>query len=146
MAPVIENDALVEMTYVVRDDSGSVLDSTEGAAPFTYVHGRRQLPPALEHALAGMRPGEEKDLTLGPDQAYGPVDPTAFTVVAKDALPADALVPGIGLTARRTSGETMFVTVEEVRDDTVVLNLNHPYAGKVVHLHLRVLSIVPDPS
>lgn len=145
MALVIENDALVELSYTMKDESGAELESTEGGRPFTYVHGQHQLPPALENALAGLAVGDEKNLTLGPAEAYGTVDPTAFMEVAKDRLPPEALSPGIGVTGRRPGGVIMFVTVHEVRDDTVLLNMNHPLAGKTLQIHLRVLSIVPEP-
>jgi FKBP-type peptidyl-prolyl cis-trans isomerase SlyD len=145
MAPVVQNDSLVEVAYTLKDDSGAVLESTEGARPFIYVHGRQRLLPALEETLAGMQVGDETDITLAPAQAYGDVDPIAFTVVAKDELPPAALQAGTELTARRR-GETMFVTVAEVRDETVVLNLNHPLAGKTLHFHLCVLSVIPDPE
>lgn len=146
MVPVVENDSLVEIAYTLKDAFGEVLESTEAGPSFTYVHGQQQLLAGLEHALVGMSVGDEKDVTLPPDQAYGAVDPTAFMEVGKYRLPPEALVAGTTLTARRSSGETMFVSVEEVRDDdTVVINLNHPLAGKTLCFHLRVLSIVPQP-
>jgi FKBP-type peptidyl-prolyl cis-trans isomerase SlyD len=145
MAQVIENDALVELDYTMRDEWGDELESTEGGRSFTYVHGQQQLPPALENALAGLAVGEEKTVTLGPTEAYGTVDPTAFMEVAKDRLPPEALSPGIGVTGHRPGGVIMYVTVHEVRDETVLLNMNHPLAGKTLNFHLRVLNIVPQP-
>jgi FKBP-type peptidyl-prolyl cis-trans isomerase SlyD len=145
MALIIENDALVELAYTMRDESGAELESTEGGPSFTYVHGQHQLPPALEHALTGLAIGDEKNLTLGPAEAYGTEDPTAFMEVAKDRLPPEALSPGTGVTGHRPGGEIMFVTVHEVRDETVLLNMNHPLAGKTLHFHLRVLNIIHEP-
>lgn len=145
MAPRIENDALVELAYTMTDDSGAEVESTEGERPFTYVHGQHQLLAGLEEALAGLSVGDERRVTLGPDEAYGEIDPTALMEVAKDRLPPEALQPGIELTARRPSGESMFISVQEVREETVILNMNHPLAGKRLHFHLRVLNIVPEP-
>ncbi|MBI1734192.1 MAG: peptidylprolyl isomerase [Candidatus Rokubacteria bacterium] len=146
MALAIENDSLVEISYTLRDEYGTVLDSTEEGRSFTYVHGRQRLLPALEEALIGMCPGEEKQLTVRPEDAYGLPDPTARAEVPRRALPPEALAPGTEVTAKRRNGETMFVTVEEVRDETVVLNLNHPFAGKTLHFHLRVVHVVSDPK
>jgi FKBP-type peptidyl-prolyl cis-trans isomerase SlyD len=145
MALIIENDALVELDYTMKDEWGGELESTEGGSSFTYVHGQHQLPPALEDALSGLAVGDEKTVTLGPAEAYGTVDPTAFMEVAKDRLPPEALSPGTGVTQRRPGGVIMFITVHEVRDDTVLLNMNHPLAGKTLRFHLRVLNIVPQP-
>jgi FKBP-type peptidyl-prolyl cis-trans isomerase SlyD len=142
---VIDNNALVEIAYTLRDDSGAVLDSTEEARPFTYVHGQDHLLPGLERALMGMRVGDEKDVTLPPDQAYGPIDPYAVTEIPKRLLPPEGRVAGAELSARKPGGETMFVTVKEVRDETVILSLNHPFAGKTLHFHLRITQIVPQP-
>ena len=144
MALAIENGSLVEISYTLRDEFGTVLDGTEEGRSFTYVHGVNRLLPALEAALLGMHPGNEKRVTIRPEDAYGIPDPTARAEVPRRALPPEALAPGTEVTAKRQNGETMFVTVEEVRDDTVVLNLNHPFAGKTLHFHLSVVHVVSD--
>lgn len=143
---VIENGSLVELTYTLTDASGNVLDGSAEGQPFTYVHGEQQILPALEAALGGKRVGDEAQLTLPPEQAYGVIDPQALTEVPKRSLPPEALVPGTELTAKKKSGEKMFVTVKEVRDETVVINMNHPFAGKTLHFHLRVLQVIPPPQ
>lgn len=143
--PVIENNSLVELAYTLTDESGVVVDATEDGRAFTYVHGQQQILPALERALTGLRVGDEKNLTLGPEQAYGSIDPHALTEVPKRSLPPEALFPGTELTARKSNGETMFVTVKEVREETVIISLNHPLAGKTLNFHLRILQIVPQP-
>jgi FKBP-type peptidyl-prolyl cis-trans isomerase SlyD len=142
---VIEHGSLVELAYTLTDASGDVLDGSAEGQPFTYVHGEQQILPALEAALAGKRVGDEADLTLPPEDAYGVIDPQALTEVPKRSLPPEALFPGTELTAKKSTGEKMFVTVKEVRDETVVINMNHPFAGKTLHFHLRVLQIVPPP-
>jgi FKBP-type peptidyl-prolyl cis-trans isomerase SlyD len=143
---VITNNSLVELAYSLSDDSGTVLDASEEGRPYTYVHGQRQILPALEQALDGLAVGDEKELTLPPEDAYGVIDPTAETEVPKSSLPPEALVAGTEVTARKSNGETMYVTVKEVLDDTVVLNLNHPLAGKRLRFHVRILQIVPQPG
>ena len=142
----ITDNTLVELSYTLRDDAGLVVDASDERRPYSYVHGHEQVLPALEAALAGMHAGEEKDLTLPPEEAYGTIDPEALSEVPKHLLPTDALVPGTEITARKASGETMYVTVEEVRDDTVLLNMNHPLAGKRLHVHLHVLQVIAQPD
>lgn len=141
----VGDNALVELTYTLKDDTGLVVDCSQDGQPYTYVHGHQEVLPALEAALAGMRPGDEKDVTLPPEDAYGTIDPEAVTEVPKHLLPPDALVPGTEVTARKGDA-TMYVTVKEVRDDTVVLSLNHPLAGKRLHAHLRVVQVIPQPA
>lgn len=143
---VIEKNCLVQMSYTLTDESGAMLQSTEASRPFTYVHGHGQLLPGVERALAGLKVGDEKRLTLPPEQAHGLIDPRALSEIPKGLLPPEALVPGTELMARKDSGETTLVTVEEVREETVVLNLNHPLAGRTLHVHVRVLQVVPSPT
>jgi FKBP-type peptidyl-prolyl cis-trans isomerase SlyD len=142
----IENNTLVEIAFTLRDDSGAVLETSEEGRSFTYVHGQHRLLPGVEQALEGMRVGDEKDVTMEPEQGHGQLDPQAWAEISKGSLPPEGLVPGTELVARKPSGETMLVTVREVRNDTVVLSLNHPLAGKTLHCHLRVLQIVPQPD
>ncbi len=145
MTVVIENDALVELSYTLKDDRGATLDATDEGHTISYVHGHDQILPALEAALVGMRAGDETEITLPPERAYGTIDPAALAEVPKHALPPEALKPGTEVTARGPHGQTRYVTVNEVREETVVLNMNHPYAGKTLHFHLRVVQIVPQP-
>ena len=80
---------------------------------------------------------------LKPDEAFGPVDPAAQTEVPKEALPPDALVVGAQLMARTATGEGRPVIVKEIKDKTVVVDLNHPLAGKTLVFDVKVLGIEP---
>ncbi len=141
MAIAIESGATVRIEYTLTDDAGRVLDSTEGRAPLTYVHGRHQIIPGLEEALTGMQAGDEKQVTVPPGDAYGPVDPNAVAEVPKHAFPPDALQPGTELIARAPDGGTRLITVREVRADSVIVDLNHPLAGKTLHFDVRVVDV-----
>ncbi len=143
---VVGNNSLVELSYTLTDTSGAVLETSGEGQAYTYMHGRHEILPALEAALTGLRVGDEQDITLPPEQAYGTVDPEAVMRISKRKLPPEALVPGTELRARRSSGETMFVTVKDVLEDSVILDLNHPFAGKTLHFHLRIVQIVPEPD
>jgi FKBP-type peptidyl-prolyl cis-trans isomerase 2 len=138
---VIADGATVQLEYTLTDGSGAVLDSNKGQKPLVYTQGGQQIIPGLEKQLAGLHTGDEKKVTLKPEEAYGPVDPAAQTEVPKDALPADALVVGTTLLARNAAGESRPVVVKEVKDQTVVLDLNHPLAGKTLVFDVKVLSI-----
>jgi FKBP-type peptidyl-prolyl cis-trans isomerase SlyD len=90
-----------------------------------------------------MQTGQAKKVVLKPEDAFGPVDPAAHTEVPKDALPADALVVGTQLMARSASGEGRPVIVKEIKEKTVVVDLNHPLAGKTLVFDVKVLSVDP---
>jgi FKBP-type peptidyl-prolyl cis-trans isomerase SlyD len=141
-APAIENGATVELEYTLSDEAGAVLDTNKGQKPLTYTHGGQQIIPGLEKQLAGMHSGDVKRVTLRPEDAYGLVDPSAETEVPKESVPPDATV-GTRLIARNAAGEGRPVVVKEIKDRTVVIDLNHPLAGKTLVFDVKVLSIEP---
>jgi FKBP-type peptidyl-prolyl cis-trans isomerase SlyD len=143
LAPgAIQNGATVSLEYTLKDDGGQVLDSNKGGAPLVFVHGQRQIIPGLERELVGMRPGEEKKVKVEPDDGgYGPVVPGAQQEVPKEAIPKEGQKVGAQLTARSGSGEARPVTVKEIKDTTVVLDFNHPLAGKTLFFDVKVLGV-----
>lgn len=142
-SPAIEKGSTVKLEYTLKDDAGTLLDSNKGQAPLTYTQGDEQLMLGLERQLVGMHSGEEKKVVLKPEEAYGPVNPTAETEVPKELLPPNALSVGTRLIARNAGGEQRPVTVKEVKEKTVVLDLNHPLAGKTLVFELKVLGVEP---
>ena len=142
-APVIEAGSRVAVEYTLTDDEGKVLDSSRGRAPLTYVQGESQIVPGLEKALAGMHSGEQKQVVVAPADGYGDLDPAAVAEVPKGMIPADALNVGTELVARNSQGTTRLVRVKEIKDDTVVLDLNHPLAGKTLHFDIKVVGVEP---
>jgi len=146
-SPAIVSEHMdVGMEYTLTVD-GKVVDSTEGKPPFHYVHGRRQIVPGLERALAGLKVGEETQVTIEPKDGYGDVDPEAFVEIARAQLPPDT-APEVGMTLRgvNPSGQGFQATVQQVKDETVVLNLNHPLAGKTLQFKIKITGIAPAPA
>lgn len=144
--PAIQNGSSVSLEYTLRDDTGEVLDTNKGRGPLTYTQGQQQIIPGLERELMGMKLGEEKKVMVKPEDAYGPVVPSAQTEVPKNVLPDGALKVGTRLMARSTSGESRPVMVKQIKDSTVVLDLNHPLAGKTLFFDVKVLGVEPPKS
>lgn len=142
---VIANGSVVHLEYTLTDDSGKVLDSSKGRDPLTYTQGHAQIVPGLEQALTGMRAGEAKQVTVSPEDGYGPVDPSAETEVPKEQLPMEGLSVGTALVARSPDGETRLVRVKEIKEQTVVIDLNHPLAGVTLHFDVKILGVEPAP-
>jgi FKBP-type peptidyl-prolyl cis-trans isomerase SlyD len=88
-----------------------------------------------------MHAGERKSVTLTPEEGYGPVRADAQTEVPKDVIPADALQVGAELVAHSRGGDERVVRVKEVKDSTVVLDLNHPLAGKTLRFDVNVIDV-----
>jgi FKBP-type peptidyl-prolyl cis-trans isomerase SlyD len=139
---VVEAGADVSFDYTLTDEKGTVLDSSQGKKPMHYVHGQGQIIPGLEKELAGMAVGGEKKVTVKPEEGYGPVDPRAFEEVPKDKLPPDALKVGAVLVARGPQGERM-VRVHQIKEKTVIMDFNHPLAGKTLFFDIKVTEIKP---
>lgn len=141
---MITKGSLVSFEYTVSDDNGDIIESNKGQSPITYTHGQHEIIPGLEKGLSGMEVNEEKSIRVQPEEAYGPVDPKGFKEVPKTEIPAEGLAVGATLTARDTKGESHVIRVCEVKDATVVLDFNHPLAGKTLDFSVKVLGIQPE--
>lgn len=135
---MIETGKTVEFEYTLSLEDGSVVQSNAGGEPFQYVHGQNQILPALEAELQGLEVDDEKEIELAAKDAYGEVNPEAFQEVALEQIPEAARQVGSELRADGFEGP---IRVAEVRDETVVLNFNHPLAGEALTFNIKVLSI-----
>ncbi len=132
----------VSIEYTLTLPDKTQVDTNVGKEPLTYTQGGQKiLPAALQKALMGLKVGETKRVTLSPEEGYGPVDPKAFQEVNKDMIPEEAHKVDAQLTARDPSGRTRPVRVHELKENTVVLDLNHPLAGKTLIFDVKVLNV-----
>lgn len=141
--PAIENGSNVQIEYTLKDETGKLLDSNTGRGPLSFTQGEHRIIPGLEKALNGMRAGEEKQVSVKPEEGYGAVDAAAQAEVPKAAIPSDALTVGTELMARSPTGTTRIVRIKEIKETTVILDLNHPLAGKTLHFTVKILSVAP---
>ena len=130
----------VSVEYTVSDDEGKELETNRGKTPLTYVSGRNQIPSGLEKALVGLHVGEEKDVRLSPEEGFGPVRSDARQEVPKNAVPPESQKVGAILQAH-SADQTKIVSVVEVKENTIVIDFNHPYAGKTVTFHVKVIGV-----
>ena len=135
----IEKGSSVKIEYTLKDDKGEVLDTNSGKDALAFTQGAQQIIPGLDKALLGLKTGDSKKVTVKPEDAYGSVDPKAEAEVPKEALPQGAAVVGTRLLARGQDGQPRPVTVKAVRDKTVLLDLNHPLAGKTLFFDIKVV-------
>ena len=137
----IAENTVVSMEYTLTDEAGQVLDQSAGREPLSYVHGRQEIVPGLERALAGKSPGDEFSVTVSPEEGYGVVDEGLLFEVPRTQLPPD-LKPeqGMQLLVDGPSGPTP-VVLTEVKADSVVMDANHPLAGKALTFAIEVKSV-----
>jgi FKBP-type peptidyl-prolyl cis-trans isomerase SlyD len=131
----------VSIAYTLRLQDQTVIDTNVDAEPLTYTHGAQEIIPALEKALEGMQIGESKQVTIKPDEGYGVVDREAFVEVKKEEFPEDAVKVDAWLKMQGSSGRVFHARVAQIKDRTVVLDFNHPLAGRTLLFEVKVLDI-----
>ena len=137
----IDKNRVVTLHYTLRDEQGTVLDSSEGRAPLTYLHGKGNIIPGLEQALAGKEAGEKLDVSVAPEQAYGTRDERLVQILPRSRLPEGTQVaPGMQLRAESPKGPRL-VSVVKVERDFVTVDGNHPLAGRTLNFSVEVAEV-----
>ncbi|MBM1219129.1 peptidylprolyl isomerase [Ponticoccus sp. SC2-23] len=132
----------VRIHYTGTLSDGTTFDSSQGRDPLEFTVGSGDIIPGLDKAMPGMQVGESKTVTVPCDEAYGPVNPEAMQTVERaqipDHIPLDL---GTALQVQDQTGRAMAVTVAEVTEDKVVLDANHPLAGKDLTFNVELVEI-----
>jgi len=142
---VVKDGMEVSLDYTLKTPDGKTLETSKGREPLRYIHGNKMMIPGLEKELTGMKVGGEKHVTVKPEDGYGKVNPNAFKEFPKEKIPPDALKVGAVLAARSPEGMVVPMTVREIKEKTVVMDLNHPMAGKTLVFDVKVVDIQPAP-
>ena len=137
----IEKNRVVSFTYTLRDEQGTVIDSSGSRGPLSYLHGKGNIIPGLERALAGKAAGDKMDVTVAPEQGYGLRDERLVQIVAKAKFgEVTGLAPGMQVRATGPQGPRI-VTVVSVDRDFVTVDGNHPLAGRTLNFSLEVAEV-----
>ncbi|NLE59118.1 MAG: peptidylprolyl isomerase [Planctomycetes bacterium] len=138
----VADDLVVSLAYTLKLDDEEIIDSSDGDDPIQFVQGLGQIVPGLERALVGLAVGDELDVAVAPADGYGEVDPDAFEELPLDAFSSEVdLEPGMELQVSDESGEVYDAYVSEVRENSVVLDFNHPLAGETLNFHVKVIDL-----
>ena len=137
----IHEGSKVSFDYTLTVD-GQVVDSSQGRGPLEYTHGQGQIIPGLAKELEGLKVGDEKEVVVAPEDAYGEVNPEAYKEIDKASLNVDQ-EPKVGMLLQVTTpqGQVFPVRISEVKDDTLVLDFNHPLAGKTLNFQVKIVSV-----
>lgn len=138
---VVSEGKSVKVDYTLKVD-GKVVDSSKGRGPLQFKVGSHEVVPGFEKSVMGMKVGEKKSFKVSPEDGYGAQNPKAIQNVPRKELPAD-LTPKAGMTlyAQAKNGQRFPVRIMEVRKDDVVMDFNHPLAGKTLDFDVEVLDI-----
>jgi FKBP-type peptidyl-prolyl cis-trans isomerase SlyD len=137
----VQDGQIVTMDYTLWVD-GEVVDTSEGTEPIEFLQGAGNIIPGLESQLYGMVVGDSKDVLVTSQDGYGEVDEDAFADVPRDQFPSDIpMEPGVELQVRDESGHVMNARIDQVEDETVRLDFNHPLAGKDLRFSVKIADI-----
>lgn len=140
-ASVIEEGSVVSIEYTLTDDVGAVIDSNVDKEPLTYVQGAGQIVNGLEKELIGLKTGEQKKVQVKPEEGYGMPSKQAFQEFPRDTIPAEAQKAGATLMAKGQDGRAIPMRVHEVKEKTVVVDFNHPLAGRTLNFDVKIKDI-----
>jgi peptidylprolyl isomerase len=133
----------VKIEYTGTLDDGTVFDSNvDQGSLLEFEVGGGQVIKGFDDAILGMQEGEEKQFSISPADAYGEHDPTLIQKVPKEVFPPDAeLVPGLLFEAGLPTGEKVPAVVTAIEGGIVVVDLNHPLAGKRLNFKIKLSGI-----
>lgn len=132
----------VRIHYTGTLSDGTTFDSSDGRDPLEFTVGSGDIIPGLDAALPGMATGDKKTVEVPADQAYGHPDPNAKQAVPRADIPEDIpLDIGTQLQVQTPQGQVMPVTVAEVNESEVILDANHPLAGRDLTFAIELVSV-----
>tara|TARA_B110001454_G_C12400416_1_gene300629 strand:+ start:90 stop:536 length:447 start_codon:yes stop_codon:yes gene_type:complete len=141
MSQVKENST-IKVNYTGKLSNGQIFDTSEGKEPIEFVLGQGRLIPGFEKGLIDMKLNEKKTIEIAKDQAYGDVNDNLIQEVKKTELPQD-MEPkvGMGLVSKSPEGQEINLMVVEVKEESIVIDGNHPLAGHDLIFDVEVVEI-----
>jgi len=136
----VGKNTVVGLTYELTDTDGKVIENTDG--PIEYLHGGYDgIFPLVEQALAGKTAGDSCRVRLAPDDAFGEYDAELMHLEPRSKFPANIAV-GMRFEGRGVeSGTTLVYTVTDVAEDKIVVDGNHPLAGRTLQFACTVTTV-----
>lgn len=141
MSQVKENDT-VKVHYTGKLANGQVFDSSLEREPLEITLGQGALIPGFEKGLLDMEINEKKTIKIPVTEAYGEVQKELLYEVKKEQLPQE-MTPevGMGLASKDENGREIQFRVAEVKEDSVIVDANHPLAGQDLTFELELIEI-----
>ncbi len=135
----IDINSHVTFFYRLFDENGRQIDETGSEEPLSYIHGHNLLIDGLEKKMSGKQPGEQFTVSLSPEEAYGERDENLIMKVERSEIPDEVEIqPGARFAAVNEQGHRMNLVVLDITDEDVVLDANHPLAGKAVTYEVTI--------
>jgi FKBP-type peptidyl-prolyl cis-trans isomerase SlyD len=137
----VQEGSIVSIEYTLTDDDGKVIDTNVGKEPLTFIQGAGQIVSGLEKELQGLKPGDQKMVRVKPEDGYGMPSQQAFQEMPRESIPAEAQKAGVALMAKGPDGRAIPIRIHEVKEKTVIVDFNHPLAGKTLNFDVKIKDI-----
>lgn len=133
----------IKVHYHGKLSNGETFDSSEGREPLEFEVGSGMVIPGFDDGVTGMTVGEKKTISIPFAEAYGPQNPDMLVEMPKDRFPLEMEIEvGMPLVMSDQNGQQFQVTVTEVKEESIMLDANHPLAGKDLTFDLELVEIV----
>jgi len=137
----VQEGSIVSIEYTLTDDDGKVIDTNVGKEPLTFIQGAGQIVSGLEKELQGLKPGDQKKVRVKPEDGYGMPSQEAFQEMPRESIPVEAQKAGVTLMAKGADGRAIPIRIHEVKEKTVIVDFNHPLAGKTLNFDVKIKDI-----
>lgn len=138
---MIDKNQVVSIEYSVKEEgTNDVLDSNIGGKPLEFIMGAGEIIKGLEEAVAEMKVGDKKEVIIAPINAYGEYQSDYVQEVPRDQFVGIDLQQGMTLFGQGENGETVQVIVKDFNDEMVIVDYNHPLAGKTLNFSVTILA------
>jgi peptidylprolyl isomerase len=143
MTSTVKTGDTIMLHYTGKYKNGKVFDSTRKGNPIPVEVGAGEIIKGLENAVIGMQPGENKTVVVQPEEGFGNYDEKRLIEMPKKSFPEN-ISPEIGMELQLVNkqGQAFNVVVVEILDKSIMLDANHPLAGKVLVFDIELVKIV----
>ncbi|MBN1688445.1 MAG: FKBP-type peptidyl-prolyl cis-trans isomerase [Candidatus Omnitrophica bacterium] len=136
---MIQDGSKIKLHYTLKIDD-EIVDSTVDQDPIEFDFGAPGLLPSFQENIRGLAAGDQKSFKIQSEDAFGPRDPNAIVEVPREKLPPGEIKEGM-VFSNENEGHPVFGLVLEVKDNVVVLDFNHPFAGKDLQFDVSILEV-----
>jgi len=137
---MIKSGSSVRLHYTLSVD-GEVWESSTGGEPLSYVHGKGEIIPGLEEQLEGLGAGDQATAVVPPEKGYGERLPDAVQEVPRSAFKEPERLKVDDIVTGQAAGQPIRARVVDVNEESFVIDLNHPLAGKTLHFSVEIIEV-----
>nr|WP_300315449.1 FKBP-type peptidyl-prolyl cis-trans isomerase [Halomonas sp.] len=139
----IDEGMEVTLHFTLKLEDGTVVDTTKDKTPATFQMGDGNLPPGFEHPLKGMTDGENGTFEIAPEHAFGQHNPQNIQRMKRDVFDDEEPEVGTVMSFADANGDELPGVISEIEENMVVVDFNHPLAGRTLTFEVEILGVKP---